>query len=75
MGPELVKCQIETHAGAIPNKPLWMPAFTNEAVDNRFASIREGFSAGVNDRTERPSLSRDAGVLEDEVGRHWSVNP
>jgi hypothetical protein len=75
MGSEFVKCQIETDAGAIPNKPLWVPALTNEPVDNRFASICEGFSACVYDLSERSSLCRNAGALEDEARRHWSVDP
>jgi hypothetical protein len=75
MGSEFVKCQIETDAGAILNKPLWVPALTNEPVDNRFASIREGVSARVYDLNERSSLFRNAGALENEAGRHWSVDP
>jgi hypothetical protein len=75
MGFEFVKRQIETDAGAIPNKPLWVPVLTNEAVDNRFVSIREGVSACVYDLNERSSLSRNAGALEDETGRQGSVGP
>jgi hypothetical protein len=75
MGLEFVKCQIEPDADAIPNKPLWIPAFINEPVNNRFASIREGVSACVYDLNERSSLSRNAGVLEDEMGNRWSIDP
>jgi len=75
MGSEFVKCQIETNAGVIPNKPLWVPALTNEPVDNRFDFIREGFGTYVYDLSERSSLCRNAGALEDEAGRHWLVDP
>lgn len=77
MGSKFVKCQIETDAGAILNKPLWVPALPSEPVNNRFVSIREGIIVSVYDPTERSSLSldADAGALEDESDRHWSVNP